>query len=479
MTPTTFHDLELISAYLDGQLSKVESARLEERLKTDEGYRQLLDELSGSRRVLRSLPARRAPRNFTLTPKMAGLKPPVPRAFPVFRLASVFATVLFFLVFAANISGPAMAAIRASAPPIAFGMGGGGGGDGSEPPAANLAPMAAAPAPEATSAASENQAATPEAAPLLQAAPTPTDGIPFAEAGLPTEMPAAPGATAKIAPGAQPAQDQYTPTERIPLQLPVPAWLQFGLLGLAVISAATAYVLRSRSETNWFKTRALQPAGPDRRQLLVIVLIALAALALAVSVWWVSTTTFYAAAQQVPVFADKSMRMTEQAAQPDVSGPVVTGADKGAPPYSGPQSMTMQPGMGYVMNWLDPSGFMTTFEFPANAFPLETTFTVTPGLDVESPSTGMVFTARAFKLSAEPAGGDPQVPFTISMDYGDQLLVNVEGDASRLVLVWWSGSEWVDAGSTCSPASETIRTSEPKRLQFTACKLGNFVLYAP
>ena len=100
------HDAELLSAYLDSQLSKVDSAQLESRIKTDPELRSVYDELRQSRTVLRKLPARRAPRNFTLTPKMAGIKPPLPRAFPVFRLASVLAAVLFFVGYVINLSAP-------------------------------------------------------------------------------------------------------------------------------------------------------------------------------------------------------------------------------------------------------------------------------------------------------------------------------------------------------------------------------------
>src|SRR6201999_2324225 len=99
-------DLEQLSAYLDGQLPQADSARLETRIKTDPELRSVYENLRQARSLLRQLPARRAPRNFRLTPKMAGVKPPLPRAFPVFRLASVLAGILFFLGYVVNLSAP-------------------------------------------------------------------------------------------------------------------------------------------------------------------------------------------------------------------------------------------------------------------------------------------------------------------------------------------------------------------------------------
>ena len=65
-------DLELLSSYLDGQLKPSESARLERRLASEPDLRSVLDDLRAARGLLRQLPVRKAPRNFTLTPKMVG-----------------------------------------------------------------------------------------------------------------------------------------------------------------------------------------------------------------------------------------------------------------------------------------------------------------------------------------------------------------------------------------------------------------------
>src|SRR5215510_2569319 len=110
-------DLELLSSYLDGQLSPSDAARLESRLKTDTQLTSVLNDLRATRTLLRKLPARRAPRNFTLTRKMVGQNPSLPKAYPFFRFASALATLLFVFSFGLN------SVSRMTAP--VFGMGGG------------------------------------------------------------------------------------------------------------------------------------------------------------------------------------------------------------------------------------------------------------------------------------------------------------------------------------------------------------------
>jgi anti-sigma factor RsiW len=117
-------DIELLSSYLDGQLSSADSTRLEARLRTDPALRSVLSDLRGARSLLRQLPMRKAPRNFTLTPQMVGKNPPLPRSYPVFRFAATLATIMLFFTFGLNIMGRQMA----SQPP-AYGMGGGGAPD--------------------------------------------------------------------------------------------------------------------------------------------------------------------------------------------------------------------------------------------------------------------------------------------------------------------------------------------------------------
>lgn len=95
-------DIELLSAYLDRELATNQMAELEARLQTDSELKEFFTELRRTRQVLRSLPVMRAPRNFTLTPEMAGIQPrrenKLALWFNRFRLSSALAAVLLVLV---------------------------------------------------------------------------------------------------------------------------------------------------------------------------------------------------------------------------------------------------------------------------------------------------------------------------------------------------------------------------------------------
>ena len=260
MSQPSSHDTELLSAYLDGQLSKADSARLESRLKTDPELRTVYEGLRQSQVVLRKLPARRAPRNFTLTPKMAGIKPPLPRAFPVFRLASALAAVLFFLGYALNLSVPLAASMSAATPLAA-----------SAPAAVEMvtapteAPPTFAPKVAATQAIS--------AAPQNDLAPTAT----------PEAM------TLAVPPNEAMPQRNLEPQPAEPPSLPLdPAWL-FGLLGLAVLSGASAFIVRMRTDQEWSKANAASPVRLGARERLSIALVVVVVLLLAAAVYWMST----------------------------------------------------------------------------------------------------------------------------------------------------------------------------------------------
>lgn len=157
-------DLELLSAYLDGELSPSDSARLESRLQSEPRLVSVLSDLRGTRSLIRKLPQRRAPRNFTLTRKMVGLNPPLPRSYPAFRFATVVATLLFFFTFGFNVLAPQLTQVP-------FGQGGGGQELFQVGPAATEAPAMAesfatgAPATEAPAAPSSDLAPQPTLVP--------------------------------------------------------------------------------------------------------------------------------------------------------------------------------------------------------------------------------------------------------------------------------------------------------------------------
>ena len=116
----TRHWTEL-SAYIDGQLPPKKAARLEKRLSQDSALRVEYQDLLRTRSMLRSLPKRRVPRNFTLTPDM--VRAPRRRIstflVPILRFSSSAAALMLALTFALEFmgGGPLMAKMAQDAAP--------------------------------------------------------------------------------------------------------------------------------------------------------------------------------------------------------------------------------------------------------------------------------------------------------------------------------------------------------------------------
>ncbi len=157
-------DWEILSAYLDGQVSAKEQEKIKQKLTAEPELQRALEELQRTKMVLRSAPRRRVPHNFTLSPSMIPQRKPFFRLVPTLSFASVMAAILMVLTFAfngltslagvgslaaqppaltqaaerANLAAPQTAPAQpgaTSAPVIVWGLtglggGGGGGGDG-------------------------------------------------------------------------------------------------------------------------------------------------------------------------------------------------------------------------------------------------------------------------------------------------------------------------------------------------------------
>jgi hypothetical protein len=233
-------DLELLSSYLDGQLSSADATRLEARLLVEPDLRSVLHDLRSARTMLRQLPMRKAPRNFRLTPKMVGKNPPLPRAYPAFRFTSALATVLLFLSFGLNFLRPQLLAAQAPG----FGMGGGGAPDTF---AAESAPAAEMPAEAATEAPA---AEAPVEEPSVSMAPMPTMTLAPQEdtaRAVETEM-AKNAATESVILDSAPQQPVEQPPSTGLAVSPVWQWL---LAGIALLSALVMGLMRQFSVNRW------------------------------------------------------------------------------------------------------------------------------------------------------------------------------------------------------------------------------------
>lgn len=251
-------DQELLSAYIDNELTASERLTFERRLQSDPSLQDEIEELRSLKAMLRDLPDVAPPRSFTLDPSMVGKQRSF-LSFQYFRLASIVATMLFALTLTLNQMGFATSSPQAAsqaesaqlysaeAPPI-------------EEPNARLSKNEdeAMPAlgddgaygllgtPEEDSAAAISQADEPltiSEAPIADQLPS---AVERAEEPLTiSEAPAA-GSQMPADTSLNPAGDQVQAIEAAPQAFNWLAWLS-GLLALiAVASGAAAYVAWKR-----------------------------------------------------------------------------------------------------------------------------------------------------------------------------------------------------------------------------------------
>lgn len=226
-----FREIELLCSYLDGHLSASESKRLESRLASEPELASVFNDLRAARSILRKLPARKAPRNFTLTRKMVGLNPPLPRAYPVFRFSTAFATILLMFSFAANLLTPQFS-FAASAPQAMYGIGGNGGGC-EEPCGEELALQAAA---------TEAPAAEESLMEMAPAAPSTDD--PAARGGEPS-------ADAMQTPKEAEAESVLPDQPRVQGEAVVPVQWQIALLVIILLSGLLMWIMRQSALRKW------------------------------------------------------------------------------------------------------------------------------------------------------------------------------------------------------------------------------------
>lgn len=222
-----FREIELLSSYLDGQLNATESTRLESRLTSDPELASVLNDLRTVRGILSKLPVRKAPRNFTLTRQMVGLKPPLPRAYPIFRFSTAFATILLMISFAANLLAPQFS-FAASVPQVAYGFGSGGGCE--EPCRDGPVPATEAPAMEA---------------PLMEMAPV----APSTEDASTREE--EPSADAMQTPKEAGNESGLTEQAEVKHEAVVPVIWQIGLLVIILLGGLLMWAMRQSALRKW------------------------------------------------------------------------------------------------------------------------------------------------------------------------------------------------------------------------------------
>jgi hypothetical protein len=143
-----------------------------------------------------------------------------------------------------------------------------------------------------------------------------------------------------------------------------------------------------------------------------------------------------------------------------------------------------------TLAYTDLQGLVTSLTFPPDTFPLSTTLVLTPSLPLDKfAGFDWAFTGHAFEFQAYPGSLPPAGPqftnpittpitATVSIDYLDLDLSGVT-DEQLLTLYWWDGSAWVEAATTCSPASTPVIDSAGNRLVMPVCRSGLFILLGP
>jgi ELWxxDGT repeat protein len=131
------------------------------------------------------------------------------------------------------------------------------------------------------------------------------------------------------------------------------------------------------------------------------------------------------------------------------------------------------------LSYTDEQGHTTTIQIPAGAVTETTTLRYTARIAVTPPASfgfaGHAFSLDAFHGDTYLAGFRFQQPIGITISYGD---ADIGGSDERaLTLDYWDGSTWIDAATTCAPASAYQRDLVANQLSLSICHLTDFALF--
>ena len=141
-----------------------------------------------------------------------------------------------------------------------------------------------------------------------------------------------------------------------------------------------------------------------------------------------------------------------------------------------PVSKMVQTSVTTTLTYTDVQGLPTDFLFSAGTVTQTTRITVTPTVAIWSLGN-QFFAGHAFDLTAAMAQSF-SLPVTVTLRYSDADL-HVIADESALTLSWWTGSQWVDAGTTCPSASVYDRDVVSNILKVAVCRTGRYALFGP
>jgi len=130
-----------------------------------------------------------------------------------------------------------------------------------------------------------------------------------------------------------------------------------------------------------------------------------------------------------------------------------------------------------TMSYTNTQGTRITIDIPAGAVAQTTTFYLHNADIVTHTPTSLNFVGSIFLLNAVQDGArvngfTPQLPITVTLHYTD----DVGLDESSLLLQTWDSGQWVDAATTCTPASTYDRHPDENWLAVPICHLSEFAL---
>jgi hypothetical protein len=145
---------------------------------------------------------------------------------------------------------------------------------------------------------------------------------------------------------------------------------------------------------------------------------------------------------------------------------------------SRPVSAALAPGTPGTLAYTDTQGLRTDLAIPAEAVTQTATLVVTPTL--APPDSGMFFTGHAVEVSARSGAADLSfaAPLTLTIRYSGAD-VRVVTDEAGLVLRWWDGRGWQDAGQTCAGNPAAVRDELQNALSVPICHAGRYALFGP
>lgn len=148
-------------------------------------------------------------------------------------------------------------------------------------------------------------------------------------------------------------------------------------------------------------------------------------------------------------------------------------------PYSS-NSVEVMPGQAATYTANHPSGSSTTLSLPAGSVNITTTLVYTALQTASTVPTNWLFGDHAFELNAYQnnvlmPGFVFNLPMNVSINYTEAGVTGIDEDT--LVLMYWTGSAWADAATTCSPTSIYIRNTANNTLSVNVCHLTEFALF--